>query len=174
MRPVQRVFHYLPLEHSESLQDQLESVRLFTDWRGTLLPKASSRSPVIYGMPSDTAKSLRASGGSRHRNPHSGPGLHGRGNCLFANPGLVLSDDQRSEGLKMMAYPASALMDRGAPVHFGGICSGRQVYDSPQSAGAKTNARRCLIARSGRDAWNQPARTTTPNTKERNNTTDQK
>jgi len=30
LRPVQRVFHYLPLEHSESLQDQHQSVELFT------------------------------------------------------------------------------------------------------------------------------------------------
>jgi uncharacterized protein (DUF924 family) len=28
LRPIERVFHYLPLEHSESLQDQNESVRL--------------------------------------------------------------------------------------------------------------------------------------------------
>ena len=30
LRPIERVFHYLPLEHSESLQDQHESVRLFS------------------------------------------------------------------------------------------------------------------------------------------------
>ena len=30
LRPIQRVFHYLPLEHSESLQDQQDSVRLFS------------------------------------------------------------------------------------------------------------------------------------------------
>ena len=30
LRPVERVFHYLPLEHSESLRDQEESVRLFS------------------------------------------------------------------------------------------------------------------------------------------------
>jgi len=29
LRPIERVFHYLPLEHSESLPDQDESVRLF-------------------------------------------------------------------------------------------------------------------------------------------------
>ena len=28
---IQRVFHYLPLEHSESLEDQRESVRLFSE-----------------------------------------------------------------------------------------------------------------------------------------------
>lgn len=31
LRPIERVFHYLPLEHSESLQDQHEAVRLFSD-----------------------------------------------------------------------------------------------------------------------------------------------
>lgn len=31
LRAVQRVFHYLPLEHSESLQDQQECVGLFAD-----------------------------------------------------------------------------------------------------------------------------------------------
>ena len=31
LRPVERVFHYLPLEHSESLADQDDSVRLFSD-----------------------------------------------------------------------------------------------------------------------------------------------
>lgn len=30
LRPIERVFHYLPLEHSESLDDQNESVRLFS------------------------------------------------------------------------------------------------------------------------------------------------
>ena len=29
--PIQRVFHYLPLEHSEALEDQDESVRLFSE-----------------------------------------------------------------------------------------------------------------------------------------------
>lgn len=29
--PIQRVFHYLPLEHSEALEDQNESVRLFSE-----------------------------------------------------------------------------------------------------------------------------------------------
>ncbi len=28
LRPIERIFHYLPLEHSESLEDQEESVRL--------------------------------------------------------------------------------------------------------------------------------------------------
>ncbi|MEO8004679.1 MAG: DUF924 family protein [Betaproteobacteria bacterium] len=31
LRPIERVFHYLPLEHSESLADQDDSVRLFSD-----------------------------------------------------------------------------------------------------------------------------------------------
>lgn len=31
LRPIERVFHYLPLEHAESLQDQDESVRLFSE-----------------------------------------------------------------------------------------------------------------------------------------------
>ena len=31
LRPIERVFHYLPLEHSESLQDQDDSVRLFSE-----------------------------------------------------------------------------------------------------------------------------------------------
>ena len=30
LRPIERVFHYLPLEHSESLEDQDRSVELFT------------------------------------------------------------------------------------------------------------------------------------------------
>jgi len=30
LRPIERIFHYLPLEHSESLADQHESVRLFS------------------------------------------------------------------------------------------------------------------------------------------------
>jgi uncharacterized protein (DUF924 family) len=30
LRPIERVFHYLPLEHSESLPDQHESMRLFS------------------------------------------------------------------------------------------------------------------------------------------------
>ena len=30
LRPIERVFHYLPLEHSESLQDQEDSIRLFS------------------------------------------------------------------------------------------------------------------------------------------------
>lgn len=30
LRPVERVFHYLPLEHSEAIDDQREAVRLFT------------------------------------------------------------------------------------------------------------------------------------------------
>lgn len=30
LRPVERVFHYLPLEHSEAIHDQREAVRLFT------------------------------------------------------------------------------------------------------------------------------------------------
>jgi uncharacterized protein (DUF924 family) len=29
--PIRRVFHYLPLEHSESIEDQNESVRLFSE-----------------------------------------------------------------------------------------------------------------------------------------------
>ncbi len=31
LRPIERVFHYLPLEHSESQQDQQDSVRLFSE-----------------------------------------------------------------------------------------------------------------------------------------------
>lgn len=31
LRPIERVFHYLPLEHSESISDQNDSVRLFSD-----------------------------------------------------------------------------------------------------------------------------------------------
>lgn len=31
LRPIERVFHYLPLEHSEALDDQRESVRLFSE-----------------------------------------------------------------------------------------------------------------------------------------------
>lgn len=31
LRPIERVFHYLPLEHSESMEDQEESVRLFAE-----------------------------------------------------------------------------------------------------------------------------------------------
>ena len=31
LRPIERVFHYLPLEHSEARQDQDESVRLFAE-----------------------------------------------------------------------------------------------------------------------------------------------
>jgi uncharacterized protein (DUF924 family) len=31
LRPIERVFHYLPLEHSEVLDDQHESVRLFSE-----------------------------------------------------------------------------------------------------------------------------------------------
>lgn len=31
LRPIERVFHYLPLEHSEALEDQDESVRLFAE-----------------------------------------------------------------------------------------------------------------------------------------------
>ena len=31
LRPIERVFHYLPLEHSEALGDQDESVRLFSE-----------------------------------------------------------------------------------------------------------------------------------------------
>jgi uncharacterized protein (DUF924 family) len=31
LRPIERVFHYLPLEHSEALEDQEESVRLFAE-----------------------------------------------------------------------------------------------------------------------------------------------
>jgi uncharacterized protein (DUF924 family) len=31
LRPIERVFHYLPLEHSESRTDQDDSVRLFSD-----------------------------------------------------------------------------------------------------------------------------------------------
>ena len=31
LRPIERVFHYLPLEHSELLADQNDSVRLFSD-----------------------------------------------------------------------------------------------------------------------------------------------
>jgi uncharacterized protein (DUF924 family) len=31
LRPIERVFHYLPLEHSELLADQDDSVRLFSD-----------------------------------------------------------------------------------------------------------------------------------------------
>ena len=31
LRPIQRVFHYLPLEHSELLEDQDESVRLYAE-----------------------------------------------------------------------------------------------------------------------------------------------
>ena len=31
LRPIERVFHYLPLEHSESLPDQDDSVRLFSE-----------------------------------------------------------------------------------------------------------------------------------------------
>jgi uncharacterized protein (DUF924 family) len=31
LRPIERVFHYLPLEHSEALEDQEESVRLYAE-----------------------------------------------------------------------------------------------------------------------------------------------
>jgi uncharacterized protein (DUF924 family) len=31
LRPIERVFHYLPLEHSEALEDQDESVRLYAE-----------------------------------------------------------------------------------------------------------------------------------------------
>ena len=31
LRPIERVFHYLPLEHSESREDQAESVSLFSE-----------------------------------------------------------------------------------------------------------------------------------------------
>ncbi len=31
LRPIERVFHYLPLEHSESIEDQQEAVRLFSE-----------------------------------------------------------------------------------------------------------------------------------------------
>ncbi len=31
LRPIERVFHYLPLEHSEALQDQRDACRLFSD-----------------------------------------------------------------------------------------------------------------------------------------------
>lgn len=34
LRPIERVFHYLPLEHSESRADQEDSVRLFSDLAG--------------------------------------------------------------------------------------------------------------------------------------------
>lgn len=36
--PIQRVFHYLPLEHSEALDDQDESVRLFSELAQFALP----------------------------------------------------------------------------------------------------------------------------------------
>jgi uncharacterized protein (DUF924 family) len=36
LRPIERVFHYLPLEHSESLADQDDSVRLFAELAGAV------------------------------------------------------------------------------------------------------------------------------------------
>ena len=44
LRPIERVFHYLPLEHSEALHDQDESVRLF----GGLARKASAGHKALY------------------------------------------------------------------------------------------------------------------------------
>ena len=46
LRPVQRVFHYLPLEHSESLQDQQQSVGLFTGLAREEIGRASCRERV--------------------------------------------------------------------------------------------------------------------------------
>jgi len=44
LRPIERVFHYLPLEHSEALHDQDESVRLF----GALARKAGAANKDLY------------------------------------------------------------------------------------------------------------------------------
>ena len=44
LRPIERVFHYLPLEHSESPEDQDESVRLFSG----LVGEAGADSKELY------------------------------------------------------------------------------------------------------------------------------
>ena len=38
LRPIERVFHYLPLEHSEALGDQDESVRLYSELAQSVPP----------------------------------------------------------------------------------------------------------------------------------------
>ncbi len=42
LRPIQRVFYYLPLEHSESLDDQQLSVELFTRLAASVPPSVQS------------------------------------------------------------------------------------------------------------------------------------
>ncbi|HWA13635.1 MAG TPA: DUF924 family protein [Burkholderiales bacterium] len=44
LRPIERVFHYLPLEHSEAAADQEESVRLFAE----LAERAPPRHRELY------------------------------------------------------------------------------------------------------------------------------
>jgi uncharacterized protein (DUF924 family) len=45
LRPIERVFHYLPLEHSESVADQDDSVRLFSD----LANNAGAQTRELFG-----------------------------------------------------------------------------------------------------------------------------